>query len=96
MYVAENVLEELDSLVDRDPDLTGARGSLFISTKVPAACIREKSRYAFLKYLLDLPGFTQYPKIVPVENRRFDIVLLGTVAVKDGKIVLDGKELEIL
>jgi len=97
MILSTNVLEELGKLVHGKPDLTGSRGSLFISKTVPAACITlAVPRDEFLKHAMALPNFSEFFRIIPVENQNFDFVLLGAVTVAGDHVVLDGEELELL
>lgn len=97
IFLAENILQELDTLVDRKPDLVGERGSLFISTVLPAACIRlTVSRDVFFRHVMNLPNFSHYSKIIPVSGRRFDVAVLSKVTLTDNKVVLGGMTLDLL
>ena len=94
---SETVLIELGSLTQGKPDLGTERGDLFISTQLPAACIRLKIPLTdFLRHVLDLPEFTQTFKVLPVKGRSFDIVILGGVTIADGLMAIDGKRADLL
>ena len=95
--ISKSVLSELQKSARGTPDLESARGSLFISRDVPAACIRLKVPLDdFLRHLLDLPGFSQAFRVLPVQDQPFDIVILGNVTISENRMLLDGKASEIL
>lgn len=95
--ISKSVLQELKNSLRKEPDLTTSRGSLFISKSVPAACISLRvSREEYLRFVMDLPGFKQTFKVIPVDGQPFDIVILGSVVVDGTSITIDGKFANIL
>jgi hypothetical protein len=96
--VSKSVLQELKNLLGKEPDLTTSRGSLFISKSVPASCIslRRVTREEYLRFVMDLPGFKQAYKVIPVDDQPFDVVILGAVIVDGTSITIDGKAANIL
>jgi hypothetical protein len=95
--ISRTVMEELRKSLARDPELETPRGSLYISRNVPASCIRlSVPRKEYLRFLMDLQGFKQAYKVIPVDEEPFDIVVLGSVAVECASITIDGKVAPIL
>jgi hypothetical protein len=90
--IAENVLRSLDGCVQHGvPVLTTARGRLYVSSEVPAACVvLTVPTDVYMEFLKGLPDSTRpyAHEVVVASGRSFQIAIfsLRGLSVQEGRV----------